>query len=169
MLFRSNSVRNSIAAVQKNPHDYDARATQMWASAMTTSKLLYCGKQLSWCFSLYNDVEVIRLCMPLHYRQAFTVLFPEWLRAIAKYHQTDVERYLVAVFPELAGEKDLIHVGCDRLRTYFKSIGLPVCYSEYGDTPDESQLREAAEKLVSDSAFTVDELVDIYKSCMSQA
>ncbi|TFU91643.1 iron-containing alcohol dehydrogenase [Barnesiella sp. WM24] len=164
-----NSVRNSIAAVQKNPHDYDARAAQMWASAMTTSKLLYCGKQLSWCFSLYNDVEVIRLCMPLHYRQAFTVLFPEWLRAIAKYHQTDVERYLTAVFPELAGEKDLIQVGCDRLRTYFKSIGLPVCYSEYGDTPDESRLREAAEKLASDSAFTVDELVDIYKSCMSQA
>lgn len=104
--------------------------------------------------------------MPLHYRQAFTVLFPEWLRAIAKYHQTDVERYLTAVFPELVDEKDLIQVGCDRLRTYFKSIGLPVCYSEYGDTPDESQLREAAEKLVSDSAFTVDEIVDIYRSCM---
>ena len=161
-----NTVRDSIAAVQANPMNYDARAAQMWASAMTTSKLLYCGKQLSWCFSLYNDVEIIRLCMPLHYRQAFTVLFPEWLRAISKEHSEDVKRYIRAIFPDCDVNADIINEGCDRLREYFHSIGLPTRYSEYGQTPDDDALRNAAEQLAGDSALTVTELVDMFKNCL---
>ena len=86
------------------------------------------------------------------------------------YKQTIVLRKAtIMVFQPLqrCGSHKIVYASA--LPSGVKSIGLPVCYSEYGDTPDESQLREAAEKLVSDSAFTVDELVDIYKSCMSQA
>lgn len=162
-----NTVRDSIKAVQANPTDYDARAAQMWASAMTTSKLLYCGKQLSWCFSLYNDVEIIRLCMPLHYRQAFTVLFPEWLRTIAIHHNEDVKRYILSIFPDSTESDDnIINYGCDRLKAYFKEIGLPTSYSEYGKVPDEVTLRNAAEQLSGDSALSVDELVDMFKACL---
>lgn len=162
-----NTVRDSIKAVQSNPDDYDARAAQMWASAMTTSKLLYCGKQLSWCFSLYNDVEIIRLCMPLHYRQAFTVLFPEWLRTIAIHHGEDVKRYICSIFPDSTeSDSNIINYGCDRLKAYFKNIGLPTSYSEYGRVPDDATLRNAAEQLAGDSALSVDELVDMFKACL---
>ncbi len=162
-----NTVRDSIKAVQSNPTDYDARAAQMWASAMTTSKLLYCGKQLSWCFSLYNDVEIIRLCMPLHYRQAFTVLFPEWLRTIAIHHGEDVKRYICSIFPDSTeSDGNIINYGCDRLKAYFKNIGLPTSYSEYGRVPDDATLRNAAEQLAGDSALSVDELVDMFKACL---
>lgn len=160
-----NMIRKSIVTVKSAPENYEARATQMWASALTTSKLLYCGKDMSWCGSLYNDVEIIRICMPLQYREAFTVLFPEWLRSVGRHHLDDVSRYLTSIFPEL-DSLDIINDGCDKLKQYFKEIGLPMSYSEYGKVPEEVQLRTAAEELKDGSILSIDELVEMFQRCL---
>lgn len=105
--------------------------------------------------------------MPLHYRQAFTVLFPEWLRTIAIHHGEDVKRYICSIFPDSTeSDGNIINNGCDRLKAYFKNIGLPTSYSEYGRVPDDATLRNAAEQLAGDSALSVDELVGMFKACL---
>lgn len=147
-----NGVRDSVQKVLANPRDYDARATQMWCSALATMGILSCGKGDSWSWSIYSDMDIITQCMDLSYRQAITVLFPRWLQTYATYFGDDVRRYMVDIMG-VDGNlpiEEAVQQGVDKLIAYFQSLGLPMQYSAFGEVPDEDQLHELAEEYLSD-------------------
>lgn len=90
-------VLSSLKTCIANPNDFNARGNQMWASAMTTMGILSCGKDNSWSYSIYEEVEYFRRLMGLSYRKALTVFFPRWLLSRAKYHENDVYKYVVEI------------------------------------------------------------------------
>lgn len=171
-----NAVRDSVQTALANPHDYDARATQMWCSALATMGILSCGKGDSWSWSIYNDVDLICDCMDLRYREALTVLFPRWLEAYAVHHGDDVRRYMVEVL-DVDGSlpvKEAVEEGVQLLIQYFSDLGLKMHYGDFGQVPDEDDFREVAEDYVavedegeeSPCELSANEIIDMYQKCM---
>lgn len=161
-------VQSSAADAISNPDNYEARANQMWASALTTMGILSCGKDKSWAWSIYNDLELIRLCMKLTYREAITVMFPRWLKAISVRHGEDVRRYMVAVMGVVDNLpiRESIDEGVTRIINLFTELGLPMTYNEFGEIPTSLMLRDAADDLAEESDLTTEEMVTLYLDCM---
>ena len=140
----------------------------MWASALTTLGILSCGKDKSWACSFYSDLEIIRQCMPISYRQAMTVLFPRWLEAQAVHHGDDVRRYMVSVMGVNGGlpVQSAVQEGVQRLIGLFESVGLPMTYRAFGKTPTQDELESASAAAEQDSALSKEELTGMYLACM---
>ena len=138
-------VRDSVKISLQDPRNYEARATQMWGSALSTMGILSCGKGDSWSWAIYTEMDVITECMDLSYRQALTVLFPQWLAAHAKYHGDDVRRYMVDIMgvDGLLPIEEAVAEGVAKITEFFSSLGLPMHYREMGALPDEESLMEA--------------------------
>jgi len=163
-----DAIRSSVQAALFDPKNYEARATQMWASALTTLGILSCGKDKSWAWSFYSDLEIIRQCMPISYRQAMTVLFPRWLEAQAVHHGDDVRRYMVSVMGVNGGlpVQSAVQEGVQRLIGLFESVGLPMTYRAFGKTPTQDELESASAAAEQDSALSKEELTGMYLACM---
>lgn len=170
------AVRDSVQKALANPRDYDARATQMWCSALATMGILSCGKGDSWSWSIYSDMDLITECMDISYRQAITVLFPRWLQAYATYHGDDVRRYMVDIMG-VDGSlpvEEAVQQGVEQLILYFTSLGLPMNYSAFGEVPDDEQMRELAEEYIASDdeddedegcELNADDIVIMYSHC----
>lgn len=155
-----NAIRNSVQKALKDPQDYDARATQMWCSALSTMGILSCGKGASWSWLIYSDMDIITQCMELNYRQAITVLFPRWLETYSAYYGDDVRRYMVEIMG-VDGSlpiEEAVEEGVQKIIDYFKSLGLPMLYSKFDDVPDEAQLSQAIELYLIDRQDKLEEL-----------
>ena len=142
----------STAVAMRDPRNYDARATQMRASALSSMGILSCGKGDSWSWDIYSDMDPITKVMDLSYRQAITILFPRWLVAQAQYHGDDVRRYMVDIMgvdPLLPIEEAVLE-GAEKIIDYFISLGLPMNYGSVGILPDADDLREAIEECVAE-------------------
>lgn len=165
-----DEIRNSVQTALSDPENYEARATQMWASALTTLGILSCGKDKSWAWSFYSDLEIIRQCMPLSYRQAMTVLFPRWLEAQAVHHGDDVRRYMVSIMGVNGGlpVQSAVQEGVQRLIDLFESVGLPMTYRAFGKTPTQDELESASAAAEQDSALSKEELTGMYLACMPE-
>lgn len=164
-----DAIRTSVKIALSDPKNYQARAAQMWASALTTLGILSCGKDKSWAWSIYSDLEIIRRCMPISYRQAITVLFPRWLEAQAVHHGDEVCRYMMSVLGvdgSLPAE-NAVREGARRLVDLFESVGLPMTYDAFGKTPTQEELEAAAAAEHDSSSLSQEELTNMYLACMS--
>lgn len=164
-----DTIRSSVKTALKNPMDYNARADQMWASALATMGILSCGKDKSWAWSLYSDLEIIRKCMDIPYRQAFTVLFPRWLKAKAVRHGDDVRRYMVSVMG-VAGSlpiDEAVEKGTQRIIEMFTENGLPMFYNDFGEIPSKEELKKEAEIAAAENELSTSEILSMFMECMA--
>lgn len=170
-----DAVRDSVNTALADPHDYDARATQMWCSALSNMGILSCGKGDSWSWSIYADVDLIRECMDLKYREALTILFPRWLETYALHHGDDVRRYMVEVF-DVDGSlptKEAVKEGIQLMIMYFSGLGIKMNYSDFGKTIDEYEMREIVESYVENydeanetpSELSINEIMNMFLKC----
>lgn len=164
-----DTIRSSVAVALKNPRNYEARASQMWASALATMGILSCGKDRSWAWSIYSDLEIIRKWMPIPYRQAVTVLFPRWLKAKAVYHGDEVRRYMVDVMG-VDGNLSVpqaVEEGMNRLLALFAEYGLPMTYDAFGKTPSRQELMGSMQASQDENELTAEELTEMFMNCMN--
>lgn len=162
-------IRSSVKTALKDPMDYDARAGQMWASALATMGILSCGKDKSWAWSLYSDLEIIRKCMDIPYRQAFTVLFPRWLKAKAVRHGDDVRRYMVSIMG-VDGSLPVdraVEEGTQRIIEMFTENGLSMFYNAFGEIPTKEELEKEAEIAAAENELGASEIVSMFMECMA--
>lgn len=164
-----DTIRSSVKTALENPIDYDARAGQMWASALSTMGILSCGKDKSWAWSLYSDLEIIRKCMDIPYRQAFTVLFPRWLKAKAVLHGDDVRRYMVSVMG-VDGSlpvEEAVNEGVRRIIEMFTLNGLSMTYNAFGEIPSKERLEKEAEIAAAENELSAAEIVSMFTACIA--
>lgn len=163
-------ILDSAKAAIQNPKDYDARAGQMWASALCTMGVLSCGKS-GWGYCLYSEIEVIRQTMSVSYRQAMTVLFPRWLKAHASEHAEDICDYLVTVMgvDKNLPTAELIREGLQRITDLFTGFGLPMRFDSMGDTPTRAQLEAGCDKTDETFVISRERILDMFADCFETA
>ncbi|MCH5227160.1 MAG: iron-containing alcohol dehydrogenase [Muribaculaceae bacterium] len=130
------AIMKEAPKVLAKPHDYDAHANIMWAGTLAHNGICGCGKDEDWA-SHGMEHELSALYGVAHGAGLAVILL-----AYMKYMLTHKPQRVVMLARNVldieggddikAGEK-----GIEKLRIFFKSIGMPVTLQELGiDNPD---------------------------------
>ncbi|MBO3839832.1 MAG: iron-containing alcohol dehydrogenase [Thermoproteota archaeon] len=129
-------IKNAPIAVRE-PENYDARAEIMWASTIAHNDILGTGRIGDWATHIMEH-ELSGLYDVPH-GAGLAVLFPNWMRYVYK-HRIDIFiQFAVRVWnvePDLENPERVALEGIERLRAFFKQIGLPTTLKELG-IPDD--------------------------------
>jgi alcohol dehydrogenase YqhD (iron-dependent ADH family) len=119
------------------PNGYDARAEIMWAGSVAHNDLLGTGRIGDWAshmieheLSGINDVA---------HGAGLAIIFPAWMRYVYKQDVSRFAQFAVRVWDiemDFFDPERTALAGIDAIKSFFKSIGLPVSLSEIGITPE---------------------------------
>jgi len=128
------AVKNAGLAVMKNPGDYEARSTLMWASALSHNGLTGCGK--SAVFPAHKiEHDISGLHDSVSHGAGLAVVFPAWALYVYRH---DVRKFAQGAVRIWGVEMDHDHPdrtalkGIEVMKEYFRSIGMPVTMGELG-------------------------------------
>lgn len=114
-----------------NPNDYTARAELMWAGTVAHCDLLGTGRIEDWgSHMIEHEISGI---YDVPHGAGLAVVFPAWMRYV---YQEDVNvfaRYAVRVWdvePDFDHPEKTALAGIERLKEFFRSLGLPVTLRE---------------------------------------
>lgn len=122
---------NAGRTLMKNPDDYDARATMMWASSLSHNDLTGCGRE--------NALVVHQLEHALSgeydniaHGAGLAVLFPAWGRYVYKYNASRFAQFARRVWDvkEENDEKAAL-MGIEAMEAFFKEIRMPLTLREF--------------------------------------
>lgn len=123
--------------VMADPKDYGARANLMWAGMIAHNGTCGVGNEEDWA-SHFMEHEVSAVYDVTH-GAGLAVIFPAWLTWMASHHVEKVAQYAERVWdvPASADKKAMALEAVSRLKTFFRSIGMPVTFGELGiEHPD---------------------------------
>lgn len=129
------------------PKDYHSRAEIMWASTIAHNDLLSTGRVGDWATHMIEH-ELSALYDVTH-GAGLSVVFPAWMHHTYKH---DIDRFVQFAVRVWGVEQDFeapertALEGIDRLRQFWKSIGMPVTLPELGVPQD--RLEEMAKRAV---------------------
>jgi len=139
------TIIHNAPIVLTEPKNYDARAEIMWASTIAHNDLLSTGRVGDWAtHAIEHELSAL---YDIPHGAGLAILFPCWMRYVYK---RDVKRFaqfahrIWGVEVELRNLEETALKGIKRLKTFFRSIGLPTSLKE-ADIPDD-RLEEMAEK-----------------------
>lgn len=139
------TIIHNAPIVLTEPKNYDARAEIMWASTIAHNDLLSTGRVGDWAtHAIEHELSAL---YDIPHGAGLAILFPCWMRYVYK---RDVKRFaqfahrVWGVEVELRNLEETALKGIKRLKTFFRSIGLPTSLKE-ADIPDD-RLEEMAEK-----------------------
>jgi len=126
------SVISAGRILMKNPSDYEARATVMWASSLSHNDLTGCGR--------VNALAVHQLEHALsgEYHQiahgaGLAVLFPAWARYVCKYAPERFAQFARRVWDvEDADNITAAAAGIEKMAEFFKEIEMPTRLRDFG-------------------------------------
>ena len=123
--------------VMSNPCDYEARANIMWCGTMAHNGLCGVGREEDWA-SHFMEHEVSALYGVTH-GAGLSAIVPAWLTWMVSHHADRVVQLAIRVFD--VEEKDTPEAtaleGISRLKSFWRSLGLPLNLHELGvENPD---------------------------------
>jgi alcohol dehydrogenase YqhD (iron-dependent ADH family) len=133
------SVKNAGRQAIKNPEDYEARATLMWASSLSHNGLTGCGKKATFpAHKIEHDISGLH--DEVSHGAGLAVVFPAWARYVYIY---DVRKF--AQLANRVWKVDMDHdhpertalEGIESMTRYFAEIGMPTTMQELGIDPSE--------------------------------
>ncbi len=129
-----SSVIAAGAAAIKNPEDYEARATLMWASSLSHNGLTGCMKTVP-CMTVHQlEHGVSAVYDHVAHGAGLAVLYPAWAEYIYKLAPkrfAAMARNVWGVENTGDDEADAL-AGIRAMKAYFVSIGAPVSFTELG-------------------------------------
>ena len=165
------SVIDAGKIVMKNPKDYDARATIMWASSLSHNGLTSCGRES------YLAVHQLEHALSGEYDHVahgagLAVLFPAWAKYVHKYNEKRFAQFARNVWG-VAEEDDVkaAELGIERMANYFAFLGMPATLKEFGvkesDIDRLSDLCTFGKSRVIKNYIPLDyeKIKDIFKIC----
>ncbi len=126
------SVVEAGRIVMKEPENYEARATIMWASSLSHNNLTGCGRenalavhQLEHALSgMYDHIA---------HGAGLAVLFPAWCRYAYKENIERFAQFARGVFDIKVADDEVAAIeGIEALEDFFKEIGMPLRLREFG-------------------------------------
>lgn len=115
-----------------DPEDYEARANIMWAG--TQAHIGLCGTGVAEDWSTHHLEHELSAYYGVTHGAGLTALFPAWLELIGGQNPHKAVQLGVRVLGVDASlpEADIVRAAADRLRAFWRSIGLPVTLTELG-------------------------------------
>ena len=119
-----------------NPLDYDPRANIMWAGTLAHNGICGCGKAEDW--SSHGMEHEISALYNVAHGAGLAVIFPAYMTYMAEHKPLRVAMMARNVFGiEVADDKEAALKGVEKLKEFFKSIGMPLTMQELGvENPD---------------------------------
>jgi len=116
--------------VLENPNDYEARANIMWAGSLALCGLLLSGKQGD--FASHKIAHAIGALYDLTHGVILAILFPNWMKYVMEQDIDKFAEYAQNVWniPERGDKKGMAHLGIEKTREFFCSLGMPMRLSE---------------------------------------
>ena len=141
------SVIHYSKLAQDFPEDYGIKAEIMWAGTIAHNEMLSCGRTGDWGS---HDIEhELSGIYDIYHGEGLSIVCPAWIRYCWRDDPPLFTQFFRRVFDvDYAMDQDerVINEGLNRLKAYYRSLGLPVRLSEVNIGGD--RLREMAEKCV---------------------
>lgn len=117
--------------VMAEPNNYDARANIMWAGTLAHNGICGCGRREDW--SSHGLEHELSAVYDVTHGAGLAVVFPAWMTFMADKKPDKIAQFGRRVFDvEEADNRTAALEAVERLKTFFKSIGLPVTLPELG-------------------------------------
>lgn len=131
------SIMEEAPKVTADPENYDARANLMWAGNIAHNGTCGIGRIEDWS-SHFIEHEISSMYGVTH-GAGLSVIFPAWMEFTSKINPSKAKQLSIRVLgvsPNYLND-DVIALGINKLREFWKSLGLPVTMHELGvDNPD---------------------------------
>lgn len=128
------AVKNAGYQVMRNPEDYEARATLMWASSLSHNGLTGCGKASTFpAHKIEHDISGLH--DEVAHGAGLAVVFPAWARYV---YLHDVRKFAQLAHRVWGVEMDHDHPewtalrGIEAMEAYFKGLGMPTTMQDLG-------------------------------------
>lgn len=122
----------------KEPKNYEARATLLWANSLSHNGLTSCGR--AFVMSVHQlEHELSGMFDEIAHGAGLAILWPAWAKHAYPFAKDRFKRFVYEVM-EIApsGNEDLdIEKGIQKLKDFFKEIGMPVTLKEVNITEDD--------------------------------
>lgn len=153
------TVINAAKTVMLKPNDYEARANIMWASSLSHNNLTGCGR--------INSLPVHQLEHAVSgefdnvsHGAGLAVLFPAWANYVYKYNVSRFAQFARNVWgitePD---DKTSAKEGICKMSEFFKSIGMPQKFNEFGITVND--IERLTDLCTYDNARTIKSVIDL--------
>ena len=131
------SVIEAGKKAMKNPCDYEARATLMWASSLSHNDLTGAGRQVFLtCHQIGHEINAIY--DNLAHGETLAIVFPAWAKYMAEKDVNSFAKYAVRVFNcemDFDNPINTAMEGIKRTEEYFKTLGMPTTLKEVDVDP----------------------------------
>jgi alcohol dehydrogenase len=125
------TVINNTLIVLKEPENYAARAEIMWAGSIAHNNLLSTGRVGDWAsHKIEHEISAI---YDIAHGAGLAVIFPAWMKYVYKKDISRFAQFAVRVWneePDLYNPEKTALAGIERLKGFFKKIGMPVTLKE---------------------------------------
>lgn len=144
------SVREAAQVAVKEPQNYEARATLMWAGSLSHNGLTGTGRVGDW--ASHKIEHELGGMFDVAHGAGLCAIWGSWARYVYKTNPARFAQFAVRVFNVVNDFYDLEKTalkGIVAWEEWCHKIGMPVSLHELGITPTEAQIEEMAEKCVS--------------------
>lgn len=158
------AVREAAKTAVKEPDNYEARATLMWAGSLSHNGLTGTGRVTD--FASHKIEHELGGMFDVAHGAGLCAIWGSWARYVYKTNPARFAQFAVRVF-------DVAENFCDREATaekgieawedWCQSIGMPASLKELGVAPTDGQIEEMAEKCVSAGGGHVGFFQTLYK------
>ena len=167
------SVMEAGEKADKNPSDYEARATLMWAGSLSHDGLTGLGRD--YLMQVHQlEHELSGLYPDIAHGAGLSALFCSWARYVCKDAPMRFAQLAVRVFNQEMDFENPVYTalkGIDRLEEYFKSLDMPVSLRELNSGITQENFLLMADKCSSKGEKTLtgihelgrEDMIEIYR------
>lgn len=109
----------------------------------------------SYAYDIYELEFIPEVLYKASYRKSLTTLFPRFLKAMAKYYDTDIRRYFKDVF----GYEGSIEESVDKITGLFAELGVDMYF-------DGEVSMETVKEIDISTMLSVAEVISVVKDCL---
>ena len=116
-----------------NPTDYESRANIMWAGTVAHNDICGVGREQDW--SSHGMEHELSGLYDVAHGAGLAVMFPAWMKYVMKHDINRFAQFAVRVWGcemDFQNPENTARQGIERLEDFFRSIGMPVRFSELG-------------------------------------
>ena len=139
------SVRDAAQVAVKEPENYEARATLMWAGSLSHNGLTGAGRISD--FGTHKIEHELGGMFDVAHGAGLAAVWGSWARYVYKARPERFAKFARNIFDiqETDDEKAAV-AGIEAMEDYYRSVGMPTSLCELGIHATEEQIKEMADK-----------------------
>lgn len=162
------SVMKNAPIALKNPTNYDARASLMWAGTMSHNGIMNLGNENKGDWACHQIEHELSASWDVSHGAGLSVVWPHWARYVSAINDERFIHLGEGLFSTSDVQKTI-----NTLSEFFKSLNMPLTLKELGINADDIKLREIARNTTFNGKRTIgsylvlkeDDIFNILRLC----